>query len=233
MISLTVIIPTLNEAAFINPTLTRALHATSNGAPELLVVDGGSSDSTVEQAQSRARVLHSQSGRPHQLDLGVREAGGEFLLFCHADTLLPPGYDRAVAESFEDPDVVGGAFTAHYRPGHPWLRLGEWLVGLPTPLLMFGDQALFVRRRELLAAGGVPQIPLMEDVALVDALRRRGRVVRRPERAVTSSRRFFEHGVLRQLSLDLMLLVAYRAGIAPERLARMYFTSSRDPQPAG
>ncbi|MDX1600720.1 MAG: TIGR04283 family arsenosugar biosynthesis glycosyltransferase [Anaerolineales bacterium] len=230
MISLTVIIPTLNEAEFIDGILTRALHGSSNGRPELLVVDGGSSDSTVAQASSRARVLRGRPGRAHQLELGVRQASGEYVLFCHADTLLPLGYDHAVAASMQEPEVVGGAFTVQYKPGHPWLRIGEWLVGLPTPLLMFGDQALFARRSELLAVGGVPQLPLMEDVALIDSLRERGRVVRRPERAVTSSRRFFEHGVLRQLSLDLILLLAYRAGVTPERLARLYFTSRRDRQ---
>lgn len=232
MPSLSVIVPTLNEQDSIAATLARAARGAHGAAPELLVVDGGSSDATRTHAGRWARVLRARPDRAGQLQLGVQAARGEVLLFCHADTLLPDGYDRAIAAALAAPDVVGGAFTARYRPSHFWLRLAEQLVALPLPELMFGDQALFARRRELRAVGGVPQLPLMEDVALIRALRRRGRIVRRPERVETSARRFFERGVLRQLSLDLLLLLGYHAGIAPERLAELYFTSRRDPQPA-
>lgn len=231
MTSITIVIPTLNEAQHIEAVLDRALSGAA-GSPQIIVVDGGSSDGTVPRVQGRAQLFHCGPSRALQLQLGLRHAESPTVVFCHGDTLLPHGYDRAVRAALEDSRVVGGAFTSRYDPPHPWLRVGEWIVGLRTPLLMFGDQALFARRAELQAVGGVPQLSFMEDLALVEALRARGRMVRLPEQVVTSSRRFFERGVLRQLALDLLLLLGYHAGVPPGTLSRWYYKSARDPSPA-
>lgn len=232
MTRVSVVIPTLNEAQYIDEVLDRALRGAVVGSPQLIVVDGGSSDGTVDRVQDRGQILHSGPGRATQLQHGLRHARSPTVLFCHGDTFLPHGYDRAIRAALHEPRVVGGAFTTHFDPPHPWLSVGEWIVGLPTPFLMFGDQAIFARRDELQAVGGVPDLPFMEDIALVDGLRRRGRMVRLPERVVTSSRRFFEHGVLRQLALDLLLLLAYHAGVPPATLGRWYHRSARDPSTA-
>lgn len=229
--SISVVIPTLNEAQRIEAVLGRAQAVSAGARPQIIVVDGGSTDGTVERIGGRAQVLRSRPNRARQLQIGLRSAASPTVLFCHGDTLLPSDYDRAVEAALADPGAVGGAFTPRYRPSHPWLRVGERIVSLPTPLLMFGDQGLFARRAELEAAGGVPQLPFMEDLALVDALRARGRMVRLPDQVVTSSRRFFERGVLRQLALDLLLLLGYRAGVAPHVLGRWYHSSGRDPKP--
>ncbi len=232
MTSLTVVIPTLNEAEHIDVVLDHATRGAVVGVPQIIVVDGGSTDATVDRIQGRARLLHSRPHRALQLQLGLDRARSQTVLFCHGDTLLPHAYDRAIGAALNDLRVVAGAFTPRYQPTHPWLKLGERIVGLPTPFLMFGDQGLFARREALQAIGGVPDLPFMEDLALVDALRRRGRTVRLPDRVVTSSRRFFERGVLRQLALDLVLLLGYHAGVPPGTLGRWYQTSTRDPSPA-
>lgn len=224
MTRLTVVIPALNEQDQIEATLAAA----AQGRAEVLLVDGGSHDATLQAVEGRARVLHSEAGRARQLHVGLQSATSDSVLFCHADTRLPAGYDRAIANALEDPAVLGGAFTARYQPRHWLLALAERLVALPTPLLMFGDQALFARRHALSTIGGVPQLPLMEDVAMMKALNRHGTLVRLPQQVTTSSRRFMERGVLRQLVLDLALLLAFHLGVSPDRLARFYYVSKRD-----
>lgn len=229
---LTVIVPTLNEQEHIAAVLTRILEGSGTGGPQVLVVDGGSTDGTRRTARQQATVISSPPGRAQQLNVGLARATGDVVLFCHGDTLLPDGYDAALLRALADRQVVGGAFHPRYHPSHPLLRSAELVLRLPSPYLMYGDQAIFARRSALLAIGGVPRLPLMEDVALVLALRRTGRLVRLRPRVITSARRFFERGVLRQLLLDLRLLADFHLTRTPAaRLAARYQVTGRDPCP--
>lgn len=228
---LSVVVPALNEAERIERTLVRALHGSGLPEVEVLVVDGGSTDGTPDLAARHTRVLTGPLGRARQMNVGARAARGQVVLFCHADTLLPQGYGLAVQRALADPGVVGGAFSPSFDARHPLLALMTWGLSLPTTRLMFGDQALFARRTALEAVGYYPEIPLMEEVRLVQSLRRLGRMVRLPERVVTSARRFQERGVWRQTLLDLALYGAYLLGADPARLARRYAVTRRDPPP--
>ncbi|MFP3854472.1 MAG: TIGR04283 family arsenosugar biosynthesis glycosyltransferase [Anaerolineales bacterium] len=233
MSELTIIIPTLDEGEWIEQVLDRALAPPGIGAKDVLVVDGGSQDNTIEVASQRVPTITGPRGRASQMNLGAQQARSKWLLFCHGDSLLPSEYPRAVRETFQDRSIVGGTFTPRYRPGHPWLTLAEWLLRLPTSKLIFGDSALFVRHSDFETVGGFPDIPLMEDLELVQKLGSLGRWLRRPEIVVTTSRRFMEHGVLRQLLLDLRLLTAYHLfRRRPEDLAPIYWQTDRD-RPAG
>ena len=233
MSELTIIIPTLDEGETIEQVLDHALAPPEIKAADVLVVDGGSQDGTVELVGKRVPTLTGPRGRATQMNLGAQRTRSKWLLFCHGDSFLPVEFPRAVRETFQDPSNVGGAFTPRYHPGHPWLTLAEWLLRMPTSKLIFGDSALFVRRSDFEEVGGFPEIPLMEDIELVQSLGSRGRWLRRPEIVVTSSRRFMERGALRQLLLDLRLLVAYHLfRRSPEELAPMYWKTGRD-GPAG
>lgn len=220
--AISLIIPTLNEARRIRTTLLTA-HERANGASfEAIVVDGGSRDGTRRAAEPLARVLQSAPGRARQLNRGSRAAAGEVLLYCHADTLLPPDYGRRILAALDQPQVVGGAFQPRYSSDHTLLRLAERVLRLETRFLMFGDQALFARRAALEAIGFYAEVEIMEDVRLVHDLARQGRLVRLSAEVVTSARRFHARGVFRQLSLDLILLSAYYLGAPPAALARFY-----------
>lgn len=225
---LSVVVPALNESRRIGGVIDRILDGSGLASVELIVVDGGSTDDTVAIASRRAKVLAGPRGRARQMNAGVRRTRGEVLLFCHADTLLPEGYGRAVQRALEDPKVVGGAFRHRWDADEPLLRLLEIAVSLPFAFTMFGDQGMFVRRSALEAIGLFPDIPLMEDVYLAQALKRRGRLVRLRPRVLTSARRFQERGVLRQILLDLRLYLAFRLGADPARLARRYHVTERD-----
>ncbi|MGH0028303.1 MAG: TIGR04283 family arsenosugar biosynthesis glycosyltransferase, partial [Myxococcota bacterium] len=196
---LVVVIPALNEAERIGETI-RSTQRASACEVEIIVVDGGSQDETAQRAAGAgARVVSSGPGRARQLAAGARAAGGDVLLFLHADTRLPEGFDRAALCALGDPGVVGGAFRLRFDTRSLGLRIIEWGTRLRVALfrLPYGDQALFVRRATLEEMGGVPQAPIMEDLDLVDAMKRRGRLALLPLPAVTSARRYTAHGTLR------------------------------------
>jgi rSAM/selenodomain-associated transferase 2 len=217
-VTLSVVIPTLNEAARIVATVNSA---TAPGV-EVLVVDGGSRDDTRELAGSAgARVLVSPGGRAAQLAAGVRATRGEVILFLHADTRLVEGFDQAVARVLGDPDVVGGAFRFAFDRSSPALNLVQWGVRLRVALfkLPYGDQGIFVRRQVLEKIGGIPQVPLMEDLDLVAALRNVGRLAILALPAITSARRYQEDGVFRTVFQHSLLASARRLGVDRGRIA--------------
>lgn len=215
---LSVVIPTLDEAEGIAEAVASAR------APdvEVLVVDGGSSDDTLDRAaRAGARVLSAARGRARQLEAGARAASGDTLLFLHADTRLPAGYADAVAGALRDPRVVGGAFRLRFDARTRALRwiergaaLRARLLGLP-----YGDQALFVRRSALEAVGGVPQVPILEDLDLVRALKRRGRLHLLPLDAVTSARRYRAGGPWRTAARHAAIALAGLCGVDRARVA--------------
>lgn len=212
---------------------------------EIIVADGGSRDDTCQRARIwgaemaaegplQTRVIElprdPAAGRSRQLQAGLEACGGDAVLFLHADTRLPAGWAAAVDQALADPRVVGGAFRFRFEPdagAGPTplaLRLIEWGARLRVALfaLPYGDQAIFARREALEAIGGVPQAPMMEDLDLVAALKRRGRLARLPAAATTSPRRYRERGVLRTFLRNLGALAAWRLGLDRARVAAWY-----------
>lgn len=189
---------------------------------EVIVVDGGSTDGTAQRAAAAgARVLTSARGRARQLGVGVRASRADVFLFLHADTSLPRGWDAAVAAALADPATVGGAFRFRFDRSSAALRWIERGVRLRVLLfsLPYGDQAVFVRRSVLESLGGVPQVPIMEDLDLVKGMKRRGRVARVPLDAVTSARRYQARGALRTVLRHGLLATAWALGVDRARIA--------------
>ena len=218
---LSIVIPTLNEAEQIPATLAAA------AAPgvEILVVDGGSADATVDLARAAgATVLTAGRGRARQMNAGAAAADGDALLFLHADTRLPAGFDAAVAAALADPAVVGGRFDVRLEPSTPWLDLVAALINRRSrwSRIGTGDQALFVRRAVFEAMGGFPDLPLMEDLAFSIALKRRGGIACLRQTVATSSRRWLRDGPLRTVLLMWWLRFLFWCGVPAERLKRRY-----------
>jgi rSAM/selenodomain-associated transferase 2 len=193
------------------------------GVHEVIVVDGGSIDSTAERARaSGAVVLEAPRGRARQVSAGAAEAVGDVLLFLHADSRLPPSAVADIAAALGGDDVAMGAFQFDAGNGHACDRLMSWagrtrhrVFGLP-----YGDQGQFLRRRDFEDLGGMPQIPVMEEWELARRCARLGRIATAPSRAWTSGRAWREHGVVRVVAVNGAVIAGYRLGADPEDLAR-------------
>ena len=219
---ISVIVPTLDEAAQLATTLASARGA---GVREVIVVDGGSRDATECVARRHADVvLTAARGRATQMNAGAAAAHGEVLLFLHADTRLPRGFDASVRAALADPATIGGRFDVRLVPSSPLLALVAVLMNLRSRLsgIATGDQAIFVRRAAFEAVGGFEPIPLMEDVALTRTLKRRGRIACLRAHVETSSRRWVRNGPVRTIVLMWWLRFLYFRGVPPERLRRRY-----------
>lgn len=220
---LSIVVPTLDEAGSIEATLAAARVAGS-GAVEIVVADGGSRDATRQLAAPLAdRVIEAPRGRASQMNAGARAAVGDALLFLHADTLLPPQARESVLAAL----AAGrdwGRFDVSISGADPLLSVVAMLMNARSRWsgIATGDQAIFVSRAAFDAVGGFPEIPVMEDVALSKALRRRSAPACLAARVVTSGRRWERHGTLRTVLLMWRLRLAYALGADPHRLARRY-----------
>lgn len=221
---LSIIIPTLNEEGEIGATLAALQPLRARGC-EVIVADGGSADATVARARPLAdAVVASHPGRARQQNAGAAAAGGEILLFLHADTRLPGGADALIGDGLRRTGRGWGRFDVRLTGRHPLLRVIERMMNLRSRLtgIATGDQAIFVRRDWFRGVDGFPVIPLMEDVALSQVLKRRGPPLCLREAAVTSSRRWEQRGVWRTMVLMWRLRLAWWLGADPEDLARRY-----------
>lgn len=221
--SLSVIIPALNEAHSIGEML-EAL-ARVRGSLEVIVVDGGSADMTVEIARkSGAQVLTSERGRGLQMHEGACAARGEALLFLHADTFAPPDAAEQITKALvRDAEAVGGNFHLRFDGGKRAAHFLTWLYpNLGKLGLCYGDSGIFVRASAYREVGGFKAFPIFEDLDLVRRLKRRGRMVHLRAAVVTSSRRFEGRSFALTFARWAILQGLYWAGVDPHVLNRFY-----------
>jgi rSAM/selenodomain-associated transferase 2 len=222
---ISVIIPTLDEEA----CLGRCIESVrSEGPPvEIIVADGGSRDRTSEVAGRfpGVKIIRTERGRGSQMNAGASHAGGDILLFLHADTVLERGWMQELSSVLGETSVIGGGFTfaidsplSKYRMVEAWVAMRCRVFRLP-----YGDQAIFIRRDAFSKLGGYQNIPLMEDVDLVRRMKRLGRVALLGKKAVTSGRRWINKGLVRTAAINQMTMLLYRLGVSPHRLARRYY----------
>jgi rSAM/selenodomain-associated transferase 2 len=220
-VSVSVIIPTLNEENCLAETLEDLRRQQPH---EILVVDGGSSDATVARAASADRVFQGPRGRALQMNLGASQARGDVLLFFHADCSLEEGALAAAEQCLDQRGVVAGCFHMQVRSGDLVYRLIDACATARVRWtgLIYGDQGLFVKKELFQRVGGYPCVGLMEDVFLSKILRRQGRVAMAARRIFVSPRRWQRQGVIRQTFRNWTLTALAAGGVHPDRLAGLY-----------
>ena len=223
--TLSIVIPCLNEAEIIAATLEGLQPLRARGA-EVIVVDGGSRDDSTMRARAWAdHVLSAPRGRARQMNAGAAAARGDILIFLHADCALPASADHLIVEGLTRERKGWGRFDVDIRGRHMLLPVIATLMNMRSRLtgIATGDQGIFVTRTLFEAAGGFPDIALMEDVALSKRLKRFGAPLCLRHRIAASSRRWERHGVLRTMFLMWKLRLAYWFGADPDQLALRYY----------
>jgi len=213
----------LNEAA----TIASALNAIRRGAPdaEVIVVDGGSTDSSVAIARPLCDLLISASrGRARQMNAGARASHGDALVFVHADTIVPSTFAADIASALSDSAVAGGRFDVALDASNLPYRIIGAMISLRSRISRTGtgDQAIFVRREVFNRLGGFPELDLCEDLEFSRRLKRAGRVACLRARVTTSARRWSRNGVVRTVVRMWLIRAMYLMGVPPARLKRMY-----------
>ena len=219
---ISIIIPVLDEAEQIEDLLFYL----EGFDVELIVVDGGSVDDTVPLARRYdCKLLSTPSGRALQMNMGAEAAGGEVLLFLHADTRLPQNFYSTLTEDFICSGIEWGRFDVNLSGKPVIFRLIEWMMNLRSRWtgISTGDQAIFVRSNTFKAIGGYAEIPLMEDIEICTRLKSRSSPYCAKHRVSTSSRRWENNGIVRTMLLMWRLRLAYYLGVTPEKLVQRYY----------
>ena len=219
---ISVIIPALNEQNLVGSAVKSALEGFN---AEALVVDGGSTDATRENASDNgAKVLTTSSCKALQMNYGARHAAGNIFLFLHADSRLPPAWDCYVRNIIKKHQTALGFFRFAVNEPFPGSRLIEWGTNLRSRFLKlpYEDQGLFLSRYRFFSVGGFPDVPFLEDVFLVRRIQKSGHVCCAGADIVTSGRRWIKFGVLRTTFINQAVLLSAWLGVDPLKLKEDY-----------
>jgi rSAM/selenodomain-associated transferase 2 len=219
---ISVIIPTLNEADNIVDTLK---HVQSGENLEIIVVDGGSTDNTVQLAKDMgATVIQTPTGRARQMNAGAAAASTGILLFVHADTRLPKKFDVHIRRAMDGVGVAAGAFELRVDSPISTFRVIERLANWRSRRMQmpYGDQAIFVSASLFQEIGGFHHILIMEDFDLMRRLVKKGRIITLPVAVYTSPRRWLQAGIYKIWFINQLVIAAYLLGIPPVKIGRLY-----------
>ncbi len=222
--SISIIIPTLNEAENIP-----ALKPLVQQVAEVIIVDGGSSDATVQIAADLGlAVLSTDKGRGAQNNLGAGKATSQILLFLHADTVLPSDFPKLVNNCLAQKDTILGAFSLGIESTSLLLRIVCAGANFRSRILQlpYGDQSLFIRKTDFEKLGGFPETPIMEDYIFAKLAKKKGEIETLPQTVLTSARRWQKLGAIRTTCVNQLMILGYQLGITPEKLASFYRNGS-------
>lgn len=218
---ISIIIPALNEASRIQGLAATLLHQVG----EIILVDGGSTDDTAQKAGEQGfTVLNSQPGRSHQMNTGARQAKGTILLFLHADTILPEQFARSILNIFADGTTALCAFSLGVDTKNLLLKAIVGMANIRSRFLKlpYGDQALALRAATFRKLGGFPETAIMEDYELVRKAAKHGDIITMEKQVITSDRRWRRFGVLQTTLVNQLVVIGYKVGISPDKLASFY-----------
>ncbi len=224
MSEISIVIPTYNEAGTIAETIRKVKHRSSNCIREIIVVDGSSTDETIEEAQKAgAFVLQSsRKGRAAQMNVGAEQANGQLLYFLHADTHPPNNFDVMILAAVEKGFKVG-CFRLQFDDNHPLLKCYAWFTRFNVDLFRFGDQSLFIAKELFSELDGFREDHIvMEDQELVCRIKKHTKFKILDEAVVTSAEKYRKNGVIKLQLVFTIILCCYYLGVSQERLVQIY-----------
>ena len=220
------IIPVYREEEIINSAIDNLMHLQKFAAAEIIVADGDHEGSTLREiSKANVKKILCPEGRARQMNSGAAKSKGDILIFLHADTRLPMNSLHQIAAAMEDKTFIGGAFDLGIDSQHFVFRVIEKMASIRSRLtrIPYGDQAIFIRRDYFQSLGGFKDIPIMEDVELMQRIkRRRGKINILKDKVKTSPRRWETEGVVFCTLRNWFLITLYLLGAKPETLAKFY-----------
>ncbi|MDX9785318.1 MAG: TIGR04283 family arsenosugar biosynthesis glycosyltransferase [Desulfobacterales bacterium] len=223
---ISVIMPVYREEKTIQRTLSHLTSINNSEYIEIIVVDGQSGGNTLHAvSEPRIKKIIGPKGRGAQMNCGAMMATGNILLFLHADTLLPYNALEAICSAARKPHIAGGAFNLGIDGEKKRFRLIEATVRARTRLtrIPYGDQAIFIKKAVFHNLGGYPEIPIMEDVALMRRIKTQGmKITILPACVLTSARRWETEGIFYCTLRNWLLSALFSAGVSAARLAHLY-----------
>lgn len=222
---ISVVIPTYNEQEHIKATIEnirRNDHA--HLIKEIIVIDGGSSDTTVAIADTAgAKALVSpKKGRSAQMNFGASVAGEEILYFLHADTIPPPGFSTNIVTAVENGHSAG-CFMLEFDHPHWFLKANCWFTRFDINAFRYGDQSLFVKKKHFKDLNGFSeQHVIFEDYDIIKRVRKNGSfyIIKKP--VITSARKYLENGIYKMQGIFFLMYFLYRLGYSQSRLVSIY-----------
>ncbi len=203
-----IIIPTFNEEKIIGSCLSSILQFDNN--IEIIVVDGGSFDSTRNIVSSYpVKLFATERSRGIQLNKGASSASGDILIFLHADSILPPNAFEIISEYFTDPDCNCAVFKTKFDIDNSILKIYSWFSKFETMFTSFGDQTIIVRKDFFNSIGKFAEIPILEDVEFLRRVRKTGGIRKLPEYSITSARKFTQNGMIKNQLMNATYICRY------------------------
>ena len=219
---ISIICPVYNEEKILTEAAAN-LEKLSRQA-EIIFVDGGSLDRSAEIAGGFGKVLKCKKGRAAQMNHGARFAKADILLFLHVDTVISTEALKSIAKSINEDSFIGGCLTQRIDNDSFVYRLieAQGNTRARRRKVFYGDQGIFVKKDAFLAAGGFPEVPIMEDVLFTGELKKLGRTVVLPDKIIVSARRWERKGIIKTTLLFNLIIILYHLKVPLSKIKLLY-----------
>lgn len=220
---ISIIIPVYNEAAVIAQNIFHIRKTCATDEIEIIVVDGGSSDETIANAEKvEAIVVKSGKGRAKQMNKGASVAKGELLYFLHADSIPPANFDQSILNAYHYGAKIG-CFRLAFDVEHWFLKANSWFTRFDVNAVRFGDQSLYVSKEIFLKSGGFREdLLIMEDQEIIHRLKQHGNFTVMNDYVTTSARKYLDNGIFRMQGIFFRIWTLYYLGYSQEKILKIY-----------
>ena len=219
-----IIIPTYNEAGQIAQTIRKTRAANGKHEAEIIVVDGGSTDDTINIAQQcgASVVTNERKGRAAQMNKGASVAKHNILYFLHADSIPPNNFTTQILRAYKD-GAKSGCFRLAFDYDHWFLKANAWFTRFNVNAVRFGDQSLFVTKNIFQKSGGFREdLLMMEDQEIIHRIKKHGRFKVMNDYVTTSARKYLDNGIYRLQAIFFRIWFLYYLHYPQERLLKLH-----------